>query len=82
MLQGLLTPEGHIQCVYHGWKFDGGSGECVDIPQLKPGTLRTASAMLFSQHLHSQIPCQTLHAATCHRTHSHRITSHQAHLTL
>jgi phenylpropionate dioxygenase-like ring-hydroxylating dioxygenase large terminal subunit len=37
MLQGLLTPEGAIQCAYHGWKFDGDSGECLDIPQLQPG---------------------------------------------
>ena len=44
-LQGLLTPEGAIQCAYHGWKFDGDSGECLDIPQLQPGTPRSASTM-------------------------------------
>ena len=24
---------GYIQCSYHGWTFDGRSGECVEIPQ-------------------------------------------------
>lgn len=36
-MQGLLTPDGLIQCAYHGWKFDGTSGECQDIPQLQSG---------------------------------------------
>ena len=44
-LQGLLTPEGAIQCAYHGWKFDGGSGECIDIPQLQPGLSESATQL-------------------------------------
>ena len=27
-----------IECPFHGWKFDGISGKCVDIPYEKKGT--------------------------------------------
>ena len=29
---GGRVEEGCIRCPFHGWKFDGGSGECVEIP--------------------------------------------------
>lgn len=35
--QGVLTPEGLLQCAYHGWAFDG-IGACRDIPQLPAGS--------------------------------------------
>ena len=44
-LQGLLTPDGAIQCAYHGWQFDGDSGECIDIPQLQPGMSMSRAQM-------------------------------------
>lgn len=35
----LLSPgvvrEGGLQCPYHGWTFDGASGKCTDIPNLR-----------------------------------------------
>lgn len=27
--------DGKIECLYHGWQFDGGSGQCTLIPQLE-----------------------------------------------
>jgi len=32
--QGRMTASGHFQCAYHGWSFDGTSGDCMEIPQL------------------------------------------------
>ena len=33
--QGRVSSNGkNFQCAYHGWSFDGKSGECVEIPQL------------------------------------------------
>lgn len=32
---GLVIPEG-LQCGYHGWTFDGTSGQCTLIPNLRP----------------------------------------------
>ena len=32
---GRVTPEGTLQCAYHGWCYDG-AGACVAIPQLRP----------------------------------------------
>ncbi|MGQ7882103.1 Rieske 2Fe-2S domain-containing protein, partial [Burkholderia pseudomallei] len=33
---GRVTPEGRLQCGYHGWTYDGASGTCVAIPNLSP----------------------------------------------
>lgn len=35
--KGRLTPDGHLQCPYHGWTFDGSTGQCVSIPNLRKG---------------------------------------------
>lgn len=32
--QGRMTAAGNFQCAYHGWSFDGTSGDCLEIPQL------------------------------------------------
>ena len=32
--QGRVTSSGEFQCAYHGWKFNGISGQCVEIPQV------------------------------------------------
>ena len=32
---GRVTESGMLQCGYHGWTFDGGSGRCVEIPNLR-----------------------------------------------
>ncbi|KAL3782678.1 hypothetical protein ACHAW5_001359 [Stephanodiscus triporus] len=32
--EGRVTPSGNFQCAYHGWSFDGTTGECVEIPQV------------------------------------------------
>lgn len=34
---GRVTPEGQLQCGYHGWTFDGGNGVLTAIPNLDPG---------------------------------------------
>ena len=31
---GRVTTDGHLQCPYHGWCFDGETGQCVVIPNL------------------------------------------------
>ncbi len=33
---GRVTPEGQIECRYHGWQFDG-AGRCVEVPGLVDG---------------------------------------------
>ncbi|NDJ88142.1 hypothetical protein DQP56_01195 [Mycolicibacter senuensis] len=33
---GRLTEDGSIQCPYHGWSFDGATGRCTAIPNLRP----------------------------------------------
>ena len=32
--QGRVTSSGDFQCAYHGWSFNGKSGQCVEIPQV------------------------------------------------
>lgn len=32
--QGKITPEGLIECPYHGWRYDGATGACLKIPNL------------------------------------------------
>lgn len=29
-----VTEEGNIECLYHGWQFEGAKGTCVKIPQV------------------------------------------------
>ena len=31
--EGRITSCGSVQCAYHGWTFDGGSGKCLEVPQ-------------------------------------------------
>ena len=33
--EGRMTPDGQLQCAYHGWSFDGESGICTNIPQVR-----------------------------------------------
>lgn len=40
--EGRITASGRLQCAYHGWTFEGGSGACVGIPHL-PGESSSAS---------------------------------------
>lgn len=32
--QGRVTSTGKFQCAYHGWSFEGKTGNCVEIPQI------------------------------------------------
>lgn len=32
--EGRVTAKGTLQCFYHGWSFNGTTGDCVEIPQL------------------------------------------------
>jgi len=32
--EGRMTAKGYFQCAYHGWSFDGATGDCVEIPQI------------------------------------------------
>lgn len=44
--EGRVTEcgSGYIQCSYHGWTFDGRSGECVEIPQTVIAAAAAAAA--------------------------------------
>ncbi|MFA7554688.1 MAG: Rieske 2Fe-2S domain-containing protein, partial [Spongiibacteraceae bacterium] len=33
---GRITPQGHIQCGYHGWTFNGETGDICGFPNLDP----------------------------------------------
>ena len=45
---GRITPEGHLQCPYHGWEYDR-TGQCVRIPARPPDAPipRTACALAY-----------------------------------
>ncbi|CAN0515649.1 unnamed protein product, partial [Ectocarpus sp. 8 AP-2014] len=30
-----ITEEGNIECLYHGWQFEGSKGACVKVPQVR-----------------------------------------------
>jgi phenylpropionate dioxygenase-like ring-hydroxylating dioxygenase large terminal subunit len=32
--EGRITAKGTIQCAYHGWSYNGTTGQCMEIPQL------------------------------------------------
>jgi len=32
--EGRITKSGYFQCAYHGWSFNGKTGDCVEIPQI------------------------------------------------
>jgi nitrite reductase/ring-hydroxylating ferredoxin subunit len=34
---GRITEDGYLQCAYHGWCYDGETGQCTAIPNLSPG---------------------------------------------
>lgn len=34
---GSVSPEGWLQCGYHGWSFDGTTGKCMAIPSQRQG---------------------------------------------
>lgn len=45
---GRRTPEGYVECPYHGWRYEGRTGHCVAIPNFSadervPRTYRTQS---------------------------------------
>src|SRR5690606_4228040 len=33
---GWVTAKGTLQCGYHGWAYEGGTGQCVEIPNFRP----------------------------------------------
>lgn len=35
--QGRVTPEGTIECPYHGWRYQGATGQCIAVPNLSDG---------------------------------------------
>ena len=42
--QGRLSEDGsNLVCSYHGWKFEGYNGRCVDIPQLTDGKAKVSA---------------------------------------
>jgi phenylpropionate dioxygenase-like ring-hydroxylating dioxygenase large terminal subunit len=54
---GYVDETGCLVCPYHGWRYDG-SGACVQVPQLAPGTAVPARAHLFimpSQERHGLV---------------------------
>jgi nitrite reductase/ring-hydroxylating ferredoxin subunit len=69
---GRLTPQKYLECAYHGWRYDGATGQCVGIPNFSaeekvPRSYRTESYEVIEQdgfvHLwtggpHAQEPAQ------------------------
>eukprot|EP00536_Pseudo-nitzschia_multiseries_P000124 jgi/Psemu1/178064/e_gw1.3.265.1 len=55
--QGRVTENGHFQCAYHGWSFDGKTGDCVEIPQLL-GSDGGATARIPSRACGDAVPAQ------------------------
>ncbi|CAM9510923.1 unnamed protein product, partial [Discosporangium mesarthrocarpum] len=43
--EGMVN-DGKIECLYHGWQFEGKTGTCVHIPQLGEGSFPPVSAGL------------------------------------
>lgn len=35
--EGRITEGGNFQCAYHGWSFNGTTGDCLEIPQVVQG---------------------------------------------
>ena len=56
--EGRMTPDGQLQCAYHGWSFDGESGICTNIPQVIPNALRIHTK-LCSCSMHAMYPFRT-----------------------
>ncbi|CEM27529.1 unnamed protein product [Vitrella brassicaformis CCMP3155] len=53
--EGRFTEEGHLQCTYHGWHFDG-DGKCRGIPQIEEVSKCSA---LDNPRAHLEVvPCQ------------------------
>jgi phenylpropionate dioxygenase-like ring-hydroxylating dioxygenase large terminal subunit len=51
---GHISVDGHIECPYHGWRYDGGNGACVAIPNLSvtervPATYRVPAFAVVEQ---------------------------------
>ncbi|CAM9295529.1 unnamed protein product, partial [Hapterophycus canaliculatus] len=44
--EGQVTEEGNIECLYHGWQFEGSKGTCIKIPQLQEGGIPPRAANL------------------------------------
>ena len=56
--QGRVTDNGkYFQCAYHGWSFDGKSGECVEIPQLV-GINESLAGQIPSRSCANAVPAQ------------------------
>lgn len=45
LAEGRIDPVSqHLECSYHGWTFDGATGNCVTIPQLEPEQQQSVGA--------------------------------------
>lgn len=56
--QGRVSENGkYFQCAYHGWSFDGKSGECVEIPQLV-GINESMAGQIPSRSCANAVPAQ------------------------
>jgi nitrite reductase/ring-hydroxylating ferredoxin subunit len=52
---GRITADGYVECPYHGWRYDGGTGQCIAIPNLSaaekvPRAYKTQSYKLIEQY--------------------------------
>jgi phenylpropionate dioxygenase-like ring-hydroxylating dioxygenase large terminal subunit len=55
--QGRVSSNGkNFQCAYHGWSYDGKSGECAEIPQI--ATADGSSAKIPSRSRANAVPAQ------------------------
>ena len=53
---GRVTAEGHLRCPYHGWTFDGATGQCVRIPHLRPEESTPSRVYVPSVRVAEQLP--------------------------
>lgn len=49
--EGRITSNGQIQCSYHGWTFNGTSGQCTSIPQLLADSVSSSSSLLSDKRI-------------------------------
>lgn len=57
--EGRITAGGNFQCAYHGWSFNGKTGDCVEIPQiLRNEGGKETSATIPSRACATAVPAQ------------------------
>ncbi|OEU21748.1 ISP domain-containing protein, partial [Fragilariopsis cylindrus CCMP1102] len=58
--EGRVTARGNFQCAYHGWSFNGKTGDCIEIPQIiqNKDEGKQTSARIPSRACSTAVPAQ------------------------